>query len=72
MRFYFEGQIYTINVDNETKLADAFKNAFYNKKSIEGRYTINLDSETRFSDDCSKINIEQVVFLLGIMPLFLL
>ena len=66
INFYtMTGDIYIINVDNETKLGDAFKNAFYNKKFIEGRYTINFHCETRFTDDSSKINIEQLMFLLG-------
>jgi hypothetical protein len=63
--FTMTGDIYLINVNNETKLGDAFKSAFYNKQSKGGRYTINLDSGTRFSDEPSKINIEKLSFLLG-------
>ena len=69
MRFYFEGQIYTINVDNETKLGDAFQKAMLNEIFKGERYTTTMNSETRFTDYYCKnseiFNYKKLMFLLG-------
>ena len=68
IKFFCEEQIYTINVNRETKLGDAFKNALLNEKFKGVRYTTNMDSETRFTDENFKntemFNYEQMKFLL--------
>ena len=69
IKFFYEEQIYIINVNRETKLGDAFKNALLNNKFQGVRYTKNMDSETRYTDENFKnteqFNYEQMEFLLG-------
>ena len=70
IKFCFEGQEYIINVDNETKLGDAFQNAIFNEKYKGERYTTStMNSETNFNDDYLKkseiFNYKQMMFLLG-------
>ena len=68
IKFFYEEQIYIINVNRETKLGDAFKNALLNNKFQGVRYTKNMDSETRYTDENFKnteqFNYEQMEFLL--------
>ena len=69
IRFYFEGQIFIINVDNETKLGDAFQNAIFNEKFKGERYTTIMNKETNFTDDYFKnneiFNYKEMIFILG-------
>ena len=70
IKFCFEGQEYIINVDNETKLGDAFQIAIFNEKYKGERYTTStMNSETNFNDDYLKnseiFNYKQMMFLLG-------
>ncbi len=69
IQFLVEGQKYITNVNRETKLGDAFKNALLNEKFEGERYTNNMDRETRFTDDDFKntklFNNKQIMFLVG-------
>ena len=69
IRFFFEGHIHTINVSNETKLGDAFKNAILNDKFKGIKYTRIMNNETTYTNDDFKntghLNYEQMLFLLN-------
>ena len=69
INFFFEGYLYIINVDNETKLGDAFQKAVLNEQFKGERYTKIMNSETRFTDYYHKnseiFNYKQMMFLFG-------
>ena len=69
IKFLVGEQKYITNVNRETKLGDAFKNALLNEKFKGERYTNNMDRETRFTDDDFKntelFNNKQIMFSLG-------
>ena len=66
------GEKYVINVDNETKLGDAFQSAVFNGQFNMEEYAINMNNKTHFSDAYSnttlskeKFNYEQTIFFSG-------
>ena len=70
--FLSSGQNYIINVDNETKLFDAFKKAVSNGQFNLERYTLNMNNKTQNTDACSnstlskeKFNNKHAIFLSG-------
>ena len=70
IQFFYEQQVYKTNVNRETKLGDAFKNALLNNEKLKGvRYTNNMDRETGFTDEnfrnTQQFNYEQMQFSFG-------
>jgi hypothetical protein len=70
--FLSTGETYIINVDNDTKLGDAFQNAVLNGQFNVQEYAINMNKNTNFSNAYSsttlskeKFNYEQTIFLSG-------
>ena len=66
IQFFYEQQLYKTNVNRETKLGDAFKNAVLNEKLKGVRYTNNMDRETGITDENfrnnQQFNYEQMQF----------
>ena len=69
IKFFFEGLIYIINANKETKLGDAFQKAVFNGQTKVERYTTIMSNETKFSTGSFKnneiFNYNQMMFLLG-------
>ena len=70
--FLSTGEKYVINVDNETKLGDAFHSAVFNGQFNVEEYAINMNNKIHFSDAYSnttlskeKLNYEETIFLSG-------
>ena len=68
--FLSTGETYIINVGNDTKLGDAFKNAVLNGQFNVQEYAINMNKKTNYSNAYSsttlskeKFNYEQTIFL---------